>query len=80
MLGWLMRGLQGRILGGGEPVAMLEREEEQNAVKRRGKGLFQRLKPVTRLKGRRKSLGTEEEKRGVFGRKEFKPENNQKIN
>ena len=41
---------------------MLEREEEQNAVKRRGKGLFQRLKPVTKLKSRRKFLGTEEEK------------------
>ena len=54
--------MQGRILGGGEPVAMLEREEEQNAVKRRGKGLFQRLKPVTKLKSRRKFLGTEEEK------------------
>ena len=75
-----MSGLQGRILEGGEQGAMLEREEEQNAVKRRGKGLFQRLKPVTKLKSRRKFLGTEEEKRGVFGRKEFKLKNNQKIN
>ena len=72
--------MQGRILGGGEPEATLGREEEQNTVKSRGKGVFQRLKPVTKLKSRRKILGTEGEKWGVFDRKEFKLENNQKIN
>lgn len=58
---------------------MLERWQQQNLVKRRGEVVFKTLQQVPKLKSRRKFLGTEGEKRGVFGRKEFKLENNQKI-
>lgn len=54
------------------------RAEGQNLVKRRGQGVFKRRWPVLKLK-RRKFSCIEREKMGVFGRKEFRLENNQKI-